>query len=39
MMMASLLFPRWLFDWVFTQTSKLGELKGIVQSEDVKKTV
>ena len=38
MMMASLLFPVWFFDWVFTKASKLGELKSIVQSENVKKT-
>jgi hypothetical protein len=38
-MMASLVFPVWLFDWVFKKSSKLGELKGIVQSEDVKKTL
>lgn len=39
MMVASILFPVWLFDWVFTQASKLGELKGIVQSDNVKKTL
>ena len=39
MMMASLLLPVWLFDWAFTQSSKLGELKGIVQSQAVKKTL
>ena len=38
MMMASLLFPVWLFDWAFAKSSKLGELKSIVQSEIVKKT-
>jgi hypothetical protein len=38
MMMASLLFPVRLFDWVFTKASKLGELKSIFQSEIVKKT-
>jgi len=37
-MVASLLFPVCLFDWLFTKSAKLGELKGIVQSESVKKT-
>jgi len=36
MMMASLLIPVWLFDWVFTKASKLGELKSIVQYENIK---
>jgi hypothetical protein len=36
-MVASLLMPVWLLDWLFTRTTKLGELRHIVQSEDAKK--
>jgi hypothetical protein len=37
MMVASLLMPVWLLDWLFTRTTKLAELRRIVQSEDAKK--
>jgi len=37
MMVASLLMPVWLLDWLFTRTTKLRELKQILQSEDAKK--
>jgi hypothetical protein len=38
MMVASLLFPVWLFDWIFTQSSKLRELKSVVRAGGAKKT-
>jgi hypothetical protein len=37
MMVASLWMPVWLLDWLFTRTTKLVELRRIVQSEDAKK--
>jgi hypothetical protein len=37
MMVASLLMPVWLLDWLFTRTAKLGELKRILQSGDAMK--
>jgi len=37
MMVASLLMPVWLLDWLFTRTTKLAELKRILQPEDAKK--
>lgn len=37
MMVASLLLPVWLLDWLFTRTTKLADLKRVLQSEEVKK--
>jgi len=37
MMVASLLMPVWLLDWLFTRASRLADLRRIVQSEDAKK--
>jgi hypothetical protein len=37
MMVASLLMPVWLIDWLFSKTTKLAELRRIVQSENAKK--
>lgn len=33
----SWLFPVWLFDWLFTQSSELGKLRKMVEEEESKK--
>lgn len=37
MSIVSWLFPTWLFDWLFTQTSDLGKLKTMLNSQEEKK--
>ena len=37
MSILSSVLPTWLFDWMFKQTSNLGKLKTILNSQEVKK--